>query len=358
MTVRHNIYYWKCDSPQSIEKKRQLYFQDKYLTEVEYAVRRACRDYCGEEPEAVKPVGCDGNHFAYVVDYPGKKYFFRADDGSGGDDYMLAESRLMQLALAAGLPVPDVYSTEIDSSLYGFRFQIMDCIPEPCLNVYHKSNRLNIPAVARQLGALLRRLHGVEIDGFGFIDTDRLRREGVVKGLDSSYDLYFAKRLEDHLAYLRDHELLTALDVARIWRLIDAHRALLARGHGVLVHRDPALWNVLGTPERITAVIDWDDAVSGDPADDLGMLLCFYDDAFMTELMAGYWNDEPVPADFNRRVWLHCLRNMLWKTMIRDYMGYFQKDKNFFLTPANVSLREYTLNKLERAMNELEGDCR
>ncbi|MCA1810133.1 MAG: aminoglycoside phosphotransferase family protein, partial [Lentisphaerae bacterium] len=215
---------------------------------------------------------------------------------------------------------------------------------------------LNVPVVARQLGELLRRLHAVELDGFGFIDTDRLRRDGVLTGLDRSYADYFDKRLEDHLGYLADHGLLEPGEIREVRRLLNLHRPLLQRSRGVLVHRDPALWNVLGTPERITAVIDWDDAVSGDPADDLGVLCCFHDADFMDAVMAGYDAAGSLPDDFQRRIWLHCLRNMLWKAMLRDYMGYFAKDDGFFLsnTGRQGSLRSYTFNKIRQAMARLK----
>ena len=357
MTSRSNIYYWKCDSPQSLVQKQQLYFQGKYKDEMAIVVARACRDFYNREPDAVRPAGCDGNHFAYLVDYPGYRYFFRADDGACDDDYMLAESRLMQLVSTAGLPVPAVYLTETDISRYGFRFQIMDCVPEQCLNVYYKNEQLNIPAVTQQLGELLRQLHSIKLTGFGFIDTDHLKNNDIIQGLDQSCCAYFDKRLDDHIAYLYDHRLLTRKEVDEIIHLFDLHRSLLERKEGVLVHRDLALWNVLGTPHEVTALIDWDDAISGDPADDLGMLRCFYDDDFMTMLIQGYGAGKALSDDFIRRTWLYCLRNMLWKTMIRDYMGYFQKADSFFLNnnKHHVSLREYTFNKIKKAMNMLRN---
>ncbi|MFN9915135.1 MAG: phosphotransferase, partial [Pirellulaceae bacterium] len=33
---------------------------------------------------------------------------------------------------------------------------------------------------------------------------------------------------------------------------------------GCLVHKDLALWNILGTRDQIAAFIDFDDAISGD----------------------------------------------------------------------------------------------
>jgi aminoglycoside phosphotransferase (APT) family kinase protein len=356
--MRDNIYYWKCDSPHSLETKRRTFFKDKYDREgLEETVREACERAFGGAVQDVKPLRVDGNHLAFTVCHADQEYFFRADDGGGDDDYMLAESALMGLAADAGVPVPRVVHTDVDRIRCPFRFQIMECCPDPCLNAHHKAGTLNSHAVATQLGLYLRRLHTIRLDGFGFVDTRLLRRTGRIRGLDASYRDYFHKRFDDHLNYLRRHNLLSGDDCDEVRSLFRRNESRLDRTHGVLVHRDMALWNVLGTPDRITAIIDWDDAVGGDPADDLGILGCFYDDDFMNALTESYWDGAKPPEDFVCRVELHTLRNMLWKTMLRHALGYFEKDRDFFLNTPDVrlSLKDHTLNRLQRALTHVRS---
>jgi aminoglycoside phosphotransferase (APT) family kinase protein len=358
MSLRNNIYYWKCDSPLSIEEKKKSYFKEKYSgSDIEDVVKRACTEHLGKPPKEISAAGCDGNHFAYIVTYPDRKYFFRADGGSSGDDYMLAESRLMKLVSETGVPVPNVYHTDVEMKRYPVMFQIMDLIEGKSLSVYHRNNELQVDKVAYELGIYMRRLHSVKMDGFGFVDTDLLKKTGTVKCLDEKYPEYFYKRLDDHLEYLSRNDLLSLGTIDEIRQLFRKYSSLLNLDTGVLVHRDLALWNVLGTPDRITAIIDWDDAVGGDPADDLGILQCFYEDDFMAHVFSGYFGDEKMSQDFQIRIWLHTLRNMLWKTMIRDYMGYFKKGKDFFLSgnTGDISLKEYTFLKIERSMNILRN---
>jgi intein-encoded DNA endonuclease-like protein len=47
---------------------------------------------------------------------------------------------------------------------------------------------------------------------------------------------------------------------------------------------------------------------------------------------------------------------MLWKIMIRHYMGYFDKDDQFFLNKneLNLSLKAYSLEKIKQSINALE----
>ena len=356
--MRENIYYWKCDSPNSTDAKKRSYFKEKYDREgLDETVHEACSRFFGGAVRSVEPLRVDGNHTAFIVGHEDRQYFFRADDGTTYDDYMLTESALMQLAADAGVPVPKVYHTDVSQTHCPFRFQIMDYCPEPCLNLYHKEGTLDTAGVAGQLGRYLRRLHTIQLEGFGFINTERLSRNGHLQGLSVSYLDYFYTRLDDHLGYLRQFNLLPGGDCDEVIRQFRRHGPRLERTQGVLVHRDMALWNVLGSSKRIAAIIDWDDAVSGDPADDLGILQCFYDEHFMSALMRAYWDGAAPPDEFICRVWLHTLRNMLWKTMLRHSLGYFEKGGDFFLNTPDVrsSLKDHTLHLLQTALNKVRS---
>ena len=82
----------------------------------------------------------------------------------------------------------------------------------------------------------------------------------------------------------------------------------------------------------------------------------FFDDDLMIPVLEGYESITPVSQEFKLRIQLHTLRNMLWKTMIRSYMGYFEKGKDFFLNGGAVPLKEYTLRKLRSKLQTLENE--
>ncbi|MBH06236.1 MAG: hypothetical protein CMJ20_07930 [Phycisphaeraceae bacterium] len=340
--MRTDIYYWKCDNPLPIEQKRV--YNDKYgEADITETVKAIATDFLSEAPEAIRHTGSAGNHYAYLIDHGDRTYFFRSDDGKVEDDYMLAERAAMDLAARNGVPVPRLFACDVSMSHYPIRYQIFEHIPFPDLNKHDQAGKLDRGAVAQQMGTILARLHDIELDGYGFFDTAKLSTSGQIRGLDASARDYFRKCLHTHLGYLRDVSFLSTEQVNHIERLIDRHDQLLDLDRGRMLHRDMALGNLVGSPTDVLAVVDWDDVVIGDPADDLSIVRCFYDDDIWIPLLESYRRLRPLPEDFDGRVSLYLTRNMLWKSMIRHYMGYFEITGDFFI------LNRETAGDLEKA---------
>lgn len=353
--MRNNIFYWKCDSGLSPEAKKRIYFQEKYDSPKWNASAQLIAEYFSNGSlVSFQPLRADGNHLTYQFSSAGKTYLLRIDPGEIEDDYMLAESIVMRFLHENGLPVPNVLENDISMRKFPCRWQIMEFVNYPCLNTFAKAGTLKKQMIARQAGAFLARLHAFRFPGFGFLNTDELQKSGNLHGLDNTCSDYFRKQLTVHLEYLLHHRFLSENEYRTINTLFSRTETLLKFGNGSLLHRDFTFWNILGTESKLVAVIDWDDCVIGDPMDDLGIVNCFQDKEFMEELITSYTELSPIGKQERSRIALHTLRNMLWKTMIRDYMGYFEKGNDFFLATAGESLRETTVRRLKSAINELE----
>ncbi len=339
--MRSNVFYWKCDNPLSAEEQKHLYRESKYDEAMEKTARGIAGDFYGAAPDSLRVLGAAGNHFVYVAAKAGREVLLRTDDGLTADDYLAVESRVMETAHRNGVPVPEVYLTDVSRTRFPVRFQVMEFVKAPPLASLDNLDRQKI---ARECGRILARLHSIRTPGYGFFQNDTLT------GMDASPADYFRKRLDDHLDYLEANRL---FDAGRAREIIGRALPLLDGVPGVLLHRDFAFWNLLGTPETILAVIDWDDAVSGDPADDFGILNCFHEKEFIDAALREYG---PADEAFTARIALHTLRNMLWKTVIRHRLGYFDQGKDFFLSrnELGIPMKEYTLLKLSAAMKKLE----
>jgi len=94
--------------------------------------------------------------------------------------------------------------------------------------------------------------------------------------------------------------------------------------------------------------------------DDLSLLACFHDARFLRRAFEGYQTVRPLPPEHRRRFWLHLLRNMLVKAVIRVGAGYFDRDDGFFLIGSGSSgadLRRFTLSRIDKALQCLRQDA-
>ncbi|MFO1448392.1 MAG: aminoglycoside phosphotransferase family protein [Opitutaceae bacterium] len=347
-STRAGIYYWKCDRPAAFHGTAATESR-RSGPELEALVRGVVTRYLGREPVSLRPGPGQGNHLTFVATDVGREYFVRIEDGPERDDYLAVESLVMQRLAAVGVPTPQLFDADVSRCEVPFAWQILAWVPQFDLNRHFKSGTLDAAAVAEQTGRLIAAWQDVVVEGFGPFDAGIAQTAGRLAGLHGTYANYFHTRLDAHLEFLAVRGFLGLDEVRAIRQEIDAHRGLLEFGHGVLVHKDLALWNLLGEPDRITAVIDWDDCVGGDPLDDLSLLACFHDGAFLARALTGYRSRRALPTDHRRRFWLHLLRNLLFKSVIRVGAGYFERSANFFLIGAGGSgadLKTFTLRRL------------
>lgn len=355
---RQGIYYWKCDRAAAFHGTAQG--ASRARPELAAAVHDLVTRVAGAAPLALSDGGGQGNHLTYLAALPdGRRLFVRIEDGPEADDYLAVEFVVMARVRALGVPTPHLLAADASRSEVPFAWQVMEHVPHPDLNRHFKAGTLDVAAVAAQIGGLIATWQAVPVAGFGPFAADVAVATGELRGLHARYADYHHTRLAAHLGFLVERGFLPAGREAEIAAEIDRAGPLLELERGCLVHKDTALWNLLGTERAVRAVIDWDDCVAGDPLDDLALLACFHDGAFLRAAFAGYTAVRPLPADHRGRFWLHLLRNMIFKAVIRVGAGYFDHDSRFFLIGAGgngASLRAQTLARLDAALAGLRED--
>ncbi len=350
--ARRRIYYWKCDRPAAFHGTDQRGDQQAY----EAPLTALLRDHFSRPALSLRPGNGQGNHLTWLATVDDRNYFIRVEDGPERDDYIEVESRVLADVSALGLPTPRVFGVDGSRRRVPFAWQILEHIAAPDLNQVYKAGQLRLAATAEQIGQAVSRWQAVRPPGFGPFDPDILRRENRLVGFHSGYPDYFFLNLDQHLRILTESRFLPTAKAVEIRAEIDGHRHLLELDQGCLVHKDLALWNILGSATDIAAYIDWDDAISGDPMDDLSLLGCFYDGPVLARALQGYASVRPLPEEHTRRFWLHLLRNMIVKSVIRVGAGYFERDDGFFLIDAGsggADLRAFTHARLGAALEGL-----
>lgn len=351
---RRDVYYWKCDRPDAF--RGVLNRAGDELDDQEMAPRLA--DLLGPAfPGMTPPVPLPrkGNHRTFTFSHRDHNCFVRVEDGPEHDAHLDAESVVITKAGQAGVPVPEVYFTDATRQQAPFAVQVIEAFDYPDLGQLHRQGRLDLPTTAAQIGGHIARWQKVPVDGFGPFDPIPARQQDRLRGYHSTYHDYFSLRLDAHLVFLVKHEFLSQAETDAIRELLDQHRDLLQLEQGCLVHKDLALWNILGDANRIAAFIDWDDAVAGDPCDDLSLPACFHDAETVQAVVDGYRQVKPLPTDFLPRFWLHLLRNMIVKSVIRCGAGYFTSGAGSFLVPPGQTVDAFRAFTRERLLQAVEG---
>ncbi|MEQ1851165.1 MAG: phosphotransferase [Chthoniobacteraceae bacterium] len=365
---RRDIYYWKCDRPAAFHGTHARHDADADITA---QLREELSRHFDAQKVVLSPGAGQGNHLTWNAEIDGRAMFVRVENGPERDGHLAVESVLLDQVRAIGIPTPIVHGCDATRSRVPFAWQALERITAPDLNHWFKQGRLDAPRIAFDIGASVAKWQGITFDGFGppeWSAQSSVRNPSPHRGLcgplligcHSNYADYFRLRLAQHLAFLVERQFLSAAQSAEIEQAIVARRDLLQLSQGCLVHKDLALWNILGSETDIAAFIDFDDAISGDPMDDLSLLACFHDAAFLRRAFDGYESIRPLPPDHLRRFWLHLLRNMIVKAVIRNGAGYFDRDDGFFLIGSGSSganLKRITHERIALALRGLAANA-
>lgn len=354
---RRDIHYWKCDRPAAFHGTGTRPRGDEVPEEL---IRGALVDHFRSDRIVLTPASGQGNHLTWNAEIDGAPAFLRIENGPEGDDQLAMESIVLGEVAKTGVPVPRVLGCDASRTRVPFAWQALERIPHPDLNQWWKAGTLETAKVAHEIGRQMARWQSLEPQGFGPFDLGAWRAGNGLVGFHADYPAYYRLRLDEHLRFLEARSFLSAARAGEIRSLIEDHADPLQLKQGVLVHKDLALWNVLGPPDAVAAVIDFDDAISGDPLDDLCLLACFHDRAFLERAFAGYTGERPLPGDWRPRFWLHLLRNLLVKAVIRVGAGYFERDSGFFLIGSGGSgsdLRRFTEERIALAMRGLNEEA-
>ncbi|HEY2385989.1 MAG TPA: phosphotransferase family protein [Candidatus Binatia bacterium] len=193
-----------------------------------------------------------------------RQLVLRRDPGPTSVDSDRAhEYRVLQAMHASGVPVPAVHWLGDDPEPLGARFFVMDFVPGETLArrllrdaAYERART----AMTGQLGAILARIHGVDVaaHGLDFLPVALAGRSPAAHELERYEQLYRGLAPEPH----------PVIELALRWL---GTRTPQARRR-TLVHGDYRIGNVLFDADGVRAILDWELAHQGDPMEDLGWM--------------------------------------------------------------------------------------
>jgi Ser/Thr protein kinase RdoA (MazF antagonist) len=163
-------------------------------------------------------------------------------------------------------PTRGMINADLAKTLAPFPYMILSFMPgSPIMDTWGSLSLREQERLALSVGRDLALIHDCAFDCFG--PLEKLEQCGYV-----SWNDYIHSFLESDSQEAMANGSIDLLLAERMKFIFESHRTFLEVGsHGRLVHGDFHLDNVLASRDKITAIIDFEYARSGDPAWDFRM---------------------------------------------------------------------------------------
>ena len=167
------------------------------------------------------------------------------------------------LLAKSAVPVPTVIVLDESRSIVPYDFIIVTRLPG--VNVAESRdglNRAQVRELAREAGGSLALLHEITFEGFGKLSD--LKGQPFVSWPD-----YFRDYAQRYVQPAQEYDLVEGTTLSRLRGVLDRAQDLLSQvTQGVSVHSDFHYENILQKRGRLSGILDFEWALSGDPSAD------------------------------------------------------------------------------------------
>jgi aminoglycoside phosphotransferase (APT) family kinase protein len=226
---------------------------------------------------------------------------------------MRLECEVMTTLRPSGFPIP-----ACDARTVGGRgVQLVERAAGNSLTAFD-DDEARMQVALEWVGRLLARLHRIGGNGFGPLSA----QGALFRGVHPRWDDYVFTRLEEHVASCQAIGAIDASEGGAIRAHFEAQREAIRAVRPSLLHGDPGSHNFMVDERGICAVIDWEDALVGDPLFEMASLATFHPERRHDAIWSGYGTSLARGSAEWQRFWLYFLRIALAKTVHRHRFGY------------------------------------
>lgn len=272
-------------------------------------VAEIVREALGERPVTVEHVPTLEESAVYEVRLPSGDVYFKSEPSAA------ITAWAYERAAGVGTPVPEVLHLDPTRERWPQEFVLLSALEGTDLEHDPPGDPELVDAL-RSCGALLRRLHTVELEGFGELE---LGDGPEPRGASPDYASHLRGSPDWGLPYLVHRRMLPEATEGRVRDVLARHEEVVRPpDRGVLIHGDLGLDHVFVEREemRITGIIDFEPEAA-DPTWDLA-IFGFHFPRLLAHLLEGYG---PVPDDLDVRLELYGLLRAIGCARWEDERG-------------------------------------
>lgn len=245
------------------------------------------------------------------------------------------------------LHVPSIATfADISKKRIPYDFLLMEFVKGVSLADYKEGK--NIKEIYRGMGKLFKKIHTIKVEGAGILDNRFLIKNKKIKGMYENWNQFFLVNLNQHIAKSLTIGVVEKEDIFFIKDVFKKFSSKLSNKNLSLLHNDPGTRNIFTDGKSITGILDWEDAIVGDPLWEIAFIHTFLfrkeDEEKFNNFCKGY-GISSKNLFTNPVYWLYYLRISLLKIISRGREGYynemgFQIDKQR-VAKALIKLREF-----------------
>jgi len=233
---------------------------------------------------------------------------------------------VMQYLQQSDLPSLKVYVANCERTQQRFDYLIMQKASGKAL-IHFKSTPDQYDHYVKRLGIYLAKIHSIHTQQFGLIDSPHLVTHQQLRGLKANWIEYVYLNLSEHLAYCFQQAIFTQTELNELTQFFADAKPFLNHQNPVLLHGDLNDHNIFIEADQLL-LIDWEDALCGDPLFDIALWGTFVGHhEKLPLLLQGYQTITTLPQDYLFKYWAYYLRIMIAKTVVRYKFGYYRTDK-------------------------------
>jgi len=304
-------------------------------------VARSIENHFGTRPDQVIQVASEYGQEVFEAALSDRTVLFKSDREAGQGRVVL-EAWAYQRVRELGAPAPRVLATDLGRETYPRNFIIIEKVAGvPLADVHVRADERQ--RLIREAGWAIRTVHEIGVPGFGLLEEGTYLRNAQVQGEYDSWSEFLSHSLEATVPVLQTGGALDDAQVDRIDRVMASHADYYELGPvGHLLHGrfDPV--HVLVDEGDITAIVDFGDRRSGDPAWDLAGFLAS-NLAETTYLLAGYDAGKERAAAFEVTIPLYgALRALLAARRAHDESRLIVRDGMLAVADQSLSALEHS----------------
>ncbi|MHA1212487.1 MAG: phosphotransferase family protein [Candidatus Heimdallarchaeota archaeon] len=250
------------------------------------------------------------------------------------------EFRKLGRLQGAPIPVPKPYVLEVNPSVLGYPFSIIERIPGVTLEIaVRKYKPEDFGKFIDGFAQYLVNLHNFRFKNYG-METPK----GIIKE-EIPYDKFILNDINRSLNFLKK----AGYYVEPLLKWFMSFKKELKLDRFSLLHGDPQPRNVMVHGPKITGLIDWEYSRLGDPALDAGWALFFFSlypelDNYRHLFYNSYINRVKLP-DIGNRIFFYevytAARMMAFAVSARDYSTEKFKESGVFLRKIQEAFFKY-----------------